>query len=200
MRRGSIMLKVDNMHIANRAFPGCSGNPFCSSGTTAYSVSAYSAFVKVCVIFHNTPTLSLPTVTVASWCLTLIHILQTMVQYSRREGQIRTTIQWNRSVLLTVQSKTNLHIHFFFHLGLPIVWPSRISPFLSWTYPNINDKMPAKDKNFCCALQKKLAWTVMICIQEVTGSNFDKGCKIWGFHGGDYEEWCLLGCYAMWLL
>jgi hypothetical protein len=24
-------------------------------------------------------------------------------------------------------------------------------------------------------------------------------CKIWGFHGGDYEEWCLLGCYAVWL-
>jgi hypothetical protein len=25
-------------------------------------------------------------------------------------------------------------------------------------------------------------------------------CKIWGFHGGDYEEWFLLGCYAVWLL
>jgi hypothetical protein len=24
--------------------------------------------------------------------------------------------------------------------------------------------------------------------------------KIWGFHGGDYEEWYLLGCYAVWLL
>jgi hypothetical protein len=24
--------------------------------------------------------------------------------------------------------------------------------------------------------------------------------KILGFHGGDYEEWCLLGCYAVWLL
>jgi hypothetical protein len=24
--------------------------------------------------------------------------------------------------------------------------------------------------------------------------------KIWGFQGGDYEEWCLLGCYAVWLL
>jgi hypothetical protein len=24
--------------------------------------------------------------------------------------------------------------------------------------------------------------------------------KIWGFHGGDYEEWCLLGCYTVWLL
>jgi hypothetical protein len=25
-------------------------------------------------------------------------------------------------------------------------------------------------------------------------------CKIWGFHGGDYKEWCLLGCYVLWLL
>jgi hypothetical protein len=25
-------------------------------------------------------------------------------------------------------------------------------------------------------------------------------CKSGGFHGGDYEEWCLLGCYAVWLL
>jgi hypothetical protein len=25
-------------------------------------------------------------------------------------------------------------------------------------------------------------------------------CKILGFHGGDYEEWCFLGCYAVWLL
>jgi hypothetical protein len=25
-------------------------------------------------------------------------------------------------------------------------------------------------------------------------------CNIWGFHGGDYEEWCLLGCHAVWLL
>jgi hypothetical protein len=24
-------------------------------------------------------------------------------------------------------------------------------------------------------------------------------CKIWGFHGGDYEESCLLRCYALWL-
>jgi hypothetical protein len=28
----------------------------------------------------------------------------------------------------------------------------------------------------------------------------DFTCKIWGFHGGDYEEWSLLGCYAEWLL
>jgi hypothetical protein len=25
-------------------------------------------------------------------------------------------------------------------------------------------------------------------------------CKIWGFHGGDYEEWRFLGCYAVCLL
>jgi hypothetical protein len=27
--------------------------------------------------------------------------------------------------------------------------------------------------------------------------NYMYVCKIWGFHDGDYEEWCLLGCYAM---
>jgi hypothetical protein len=27
-----------------------------------------------------------------------------------------------------------------------------------------------------------------------------RSCKIWGFHGGDYEEWRLLGCYDVWLL
>jgi hypothetical protein len=25
-------------------------------------------------------------------------------------------------------------------------------------------------------------------------------CKIWHFHGGDYEEWSHLGSYAVWLL
>jgi hypothetical protein len=25
-------------------------------------------------------------------------------------------------------------------------------------------------------------------------------CEEEGFHGGDYEEWCLLGCYTVWLL
>jgi hypothetical protein len=25
-------------------------------------------------------------------------------------------------------------------------------------------------------------------------------CKIWGFHGGDYEERHVLGCYVLWLL
>jgi hypothetical protein len=32
------------------------------------------------------------------------------------------------------------------------------------------------------------------------GCNLDVHCKIWSFHCGDYEEWCLLRCYAVWLL
>jgi hypothetical protein len=31
-------------------------------------------------------------------------------------------------------------------------------------------------------------------------STFLWNCKIWGCHGGDYEEWCLLGCNAVYLL
>jgi hypothetical protein len=33
-----------------------------------------------------------------------------------------------------------------------------------------------------------------------TLENYKLHSKIWGSHGGDYEEWCLLGCYAVWLL
>jgi hypothetical protein len=29
------------------------------------------------------------------------------------------------------------------------------------------------------------------------GREANHECKIWGFHGGDYEEWRLLGCYAV---
>jgi hypothetical protein len=29
---------------------------------------------------------------------------------------------------------------------------------------------------------------------------FYKPCKIWGFHGSDYEKWRLLGCYSVWFL
>jgi hypothetical protein len=43
--------------------------------------------VKMCGIFHNIPTMSLSTVTVANWCFTPIHMLQMVAQYSEREGQ-----------------------------------------------------------------------------------------------------------------
>jgi hypothetical protein len=33
----------------------------------------------------------------------------------------------------------------------------------------------------------------------VTPSKYGK-CKIWGFHGGDYDDYHLLGDDAMWLL
>jgi hypothetical protein len=33
------------------------------------------------------------------------------------------------------------------------------------------------------------------CKQLPTNDNI---WKIWDFHGGDYEEWCLLECYVVW--
>jgi hypothetical protein len=43
--------------------------------------------------------------------------------------------------------------------------------------------------------QKNSIW------KEIIAANQKRElCKIWGFHGGDSEEWCLLGCYAVWLL
>jgi hypothetical protein len=48
--------------------------------------------------------------------------------------------------------------------------------------------------------------SVALPVTETTfnfqGSKSESCCvsKIWGFHGGDYKEWCILGCYAVWLL
>jgi hypothetical protein len=41
----------------------------------------------------------------------------------------------------------------------------------------------------------ELLWDNAVECQEKA-----KICKIWGLHGGDYEELCLLGCYAVWFL
>jgi hypothetical protein len=41
---------------------------------TAYSILAYSAFVKMCGIFHNTPTISVSEVTTANGDFTPIYI------------------------------------------------------------------------------------------------------------------------------
>jgi hypothetical protein len=41
----------------------------------------------------------------------------------------------------------------------------------------------------------------LYCLERLPGRTKVKiHCKIWGFHGSDYEEWCLLGCYTVWLL
>jgi hypothetical protein len=49
--------------------------------------------------------------------------------------------------------------------------------------------------NLICAL--RVSNWLKTCFLLV---NHSIACKIWGFHGGDYEECCLLGCCAMWLL
>jgi hypothetical protein len=38
------------------------------------------------------------------------------------------------------------------------------------------------------------------CIQRSHGFSLYPWRKIWGVHDGYYEEWCLLGCYAVWFL
>jgi hypothetical protein len=36
--------------------------------------------------------------------------------------------------------------------------------------------------------------------RQFTVTKEKRNRRMWGFHGGDYEEWCLQGCYAVWLL
>jgi hypothetical protein len=53
---------------------------------------------------------------------------------------------------------------------------------------------------FLRSLVSPLTVLTKICWLHGNGSPPPPNCKIWGFHGGEYEEGCLLGCYAVWLL
>jgi hypothetical protein len=46
----------------------------------------------------------------------------------------------------------------------------------------------------------KILSFVMQKVVNVSFSRISSLSKIWVFHGGDYEEWCLLRYYAVWLL
>jgi hypothetical protein len=39
-----------------------------------------------------------------------------------------------------------------------------------------------------------------IYVGSLERASISQICKILGFHGDDYEEWRLLGCYAVWIL
>jgi hypothetical protein len=47
------------------------------------------------------------------------------------------------------------------------------------------------------AIRQVGRWLTMVWSGLGFGGKHIPFCKIWGFHGGDYEEWCLLGCYAV---
>jgi hypothetical protein len=42
-------------------------------------------------------------------------------------------------------------------------------------------------------IQLNFAWEMPRVIMVVANDTLDI-CKTGGFHGGDYEEWCILGC------
>jgi hypothetical protein len=52
----------------------------------------------------------------------------------------------------------------------------------------------ASSKNLTCTMPVLLELFMKTLLKICAKS------KIWGFHSGDYEEWRLLGCYAVWLL
>jgi hypothetical protein len=64
-----------------------------------------------------------------------------------------------------------------------VTFPRRPAPLETMTISLIANQSLSRDSNFHYHINKR-----------------SQSCKIWGFHGGDYEEWCLLGCYAVWLL
>jgi hypothetical protein len=83
--------------------------------------------------------------------------------------------------------------------ALPVV-TTPLLPHNAWT--QYSDVMAVAEGGHCRAQD----WATISRFLEETSiqtrllKNVPKLCKIWGFHDGDYEEWRLLGRYAVWLL
>jgi hypothetical protein len=67
-------------------------------------------FVKMCGIFHSTPSMSLSTATTANWRFR--HWLSTAGVKDNIGYQIQTTVQWSSSPSETVRNVTHVHTHF----------------------------------------------------------------------------------------
>jgi len=87
-----------------------------------YSISAYSAFVKMCDILHNTPIIALSTFTTANWRFTPIYMLHAVAQCGGREGQYLAqnpnfyTVQY----CLGNRNRTHGHIHFLLRMTVTV--------------------------------------------------------------------------------
>jgi hypothetical protein len=81
--------------------------------------TAYWAFVKMCGIFYNTPTMSLLTVKTATWPFTPIHV---------QEGG---TVLGSKSKLLYSEMALSRKPFGIVHMYVQTIWPPRIltSPF-----------------------------------------------------------------------
>jgi hypothetical protein len=53
-----------------------------------------------------------------------------------------------------------------------------------------------KTSNHIWLLAASSKYSCIIDLRQVTSVINTTFCKIWGFHGGDHEEYCLLGCGA----
>jgi hypothetical protein len=79
------------------------------------------------------------------------------------------------------------------YTGLAKFPESNIQIFLNWIL--LCGIFPSHELvTFMISLQSKFC-EIRHCCHSVSAI-----CKICGFHGSDYEEWCLLGCYAVWFL
>jgi hypothetical protein len=99
----------------------------------ACSISAYSASVNMCGIFHSTPTMSLSLsksqrLSDTSHRFTCFRQWRSMAGEKENIGrQIQTTVQWNSCISETVRNRTRTYTHFCFEW--PILWPPRILTF-----------------------------------------------------------------------
>jgi hypothetical protein len=152
----------------------------------------------------------------ASLYLYLLHILWLWTSKDIRVSFLLPGIPSNEDKALLQD------IYIYIYIYIYIVWTSQKAPMNVVVTPSTSVGMRQEENERQCRLVMEMrsrntegrAGGFCWCISWLSLhywwwrpyippnflSTFTGLCKIWGFYGGDYEEWCLLGCYAAWLL
>jgi hypothetical protein len=117
-----------------------------------------------------------------------------------RIGELGTTLGANidrntlwRNARHNIPEESILHSH---HRGNPQIVHNYPLLYLSYSPMLLNIQNSLWNNSILSVLRSVPTWIR----EHFSDGNISHCCKIWGFHGDDYEEWCLLGCYAVWLL
>jgi hypothetical protein len=115
--------KVGTVYLVQYIFQNSTVNINALCNSREFGISAYSAFVRMCGIFHSTPTVSVSTVTTALWRFTPIHMRDARTILGSKPKLLWSEMALPRKPFGIGRTYTP------FCLEWPILWPPRILSF-----------------------------------------------------------------------
>jgi hypothetical protein len=123
--------KVSTVYLVQYIFGNFTVNINALCNSCEFVISAYSAFVRMCGIFHSTPTVSLSRVTTANWRFTPTYMRDARTTLGSKSKLLYSELAVSRNPFGI--GHMYIHTYTVCCLERPIQWPPRILTFPAGT-------------------------------------------------------------------